>query len=214
MRGNVSGDHRDIRRQYQSRTLSRGDLNADPTRQFSVWLTDVLELELKDATAMALATADAKGMPSVRIVLLKEHSDDGFVFYSDYSSQKGHDICANPSGELLFHWRELDRQVRIRGELARTPREDAEKYFASRPRASQISAIASAQSSPIDSRTSLETKVANAEAQDAIECPPDWGGYVLIPTYFEFWQGRADRLHDRFAYTLSDKVWQITRLQP
>ncbi len=214
MRGVVSGDHRDIRRQYQSRTLSRDDLNTDPTQLFSVWLTDALELELKDATAMALATADAKGVPSVRIVLLKEHGDDGFVFYSDYSSQKGRDILANPSGELLFHWRELDRQVRIRGELVRTSREEAEKYFASRPRASQISAIASAQSSPIDSRTSLETKVANADEQGAIKCPPDWGGYVLIPTYFEFWQGRADRLHDRFAYTLSDNVWQITRLQP
>jgi pyridoxamine 5'-phosphate oxidase len=209
----MTEDHRHIRREYTSQALHKSQLSADPVAQFTSWLESALSDELTDATAMSLATANQRGVPSVRVVLLKAHDADGFVFYTDYGSQKGREAAANPMAELLFHWREHNRQVRISGAIEKTSRRDAEDYFASRPLASQLSAAASMQSSVIANRQALEDKVTAIEGGD-LDCPANWGGYRLQPDRFEFWQGRENRLHDRFVYARSGPNWQIERLQP
>lgn len=216
----MTQDHRDIRREYVAEALRRADLADDPLAQFSLWLNEALAAGVIDATAMSLATADAEGSPRVRIVLLKAHGPEGFVFYTSYSSAKGADLAVNPRAELMFYWRELNRQVRVSGTLAKMPRADAEAYFATRPRPSQLSAAASNQSQPIDSREALEARVGQLEGLAALTCPQDWGGYCLNPIRFEFWQGRESRLHDRFIFERENDhererdVWHVTRLQP
>lgn len=216
----MKDQHGDIRRSYSKGTLNEQDLVADPLAQFEVWLSAALAAELTDATAMAVATADAQGIPSVRIVLLKHHDADGFVFYTDYRSAKGQDIAKNPQAELLFYWREFERQVRVNGTLERVPRTQSDRYFRSRPRASQLATMASIQSAPIDSRQTLEGRynalddLGNLAKTSELAAPQEWGGYCLRPLSYEFWQGRENRLHDRFKYTQHGAGWAISRLQP
>ena len=210
-------DPKDIRREYGQATLARSQLHDDPLVQFDLWLTAATDAGLMDATAMTLATADAQGRPSARIVLLKGFDADGFVWFTSYDSAKGTELVANPQASLLFYWRELERQVRISGSVQRLDRAASVEYFHSRPRDSQISAAASAQSQPIADREALEAKaraVADASAGGQVPVPEGWGGYVLQPDAFEFWQGRENRLHDRFSYHRQDGGWVIERLQP
>ena len=210
---------RDIRREYAYAKLSKADLAEQPLDQFQHWLDHALANAIPDATAMALATADEQGKPSVRIVLLKDFDTHGFVWFSDLGSEKGRALAANPHAELLFHWRELDRQVRIRGPVSQVAESAADAYFRSRPQASQWAAAASQQSQPIESRAALEARYA-ALAQDSeqpLPRPQSWGGFCLQPLAYEFWQGREGRLHDRLRFqraSLQDNQWKIERLQP
>ena len=212
----------DTRREYEHDSLSKNQLNENPFTQMQQWLDDAQKADLKDATIMTLATANENGMPDARIVMLKQFDESGFCWYNSYASQKGRQISENPQACLLFYWREFERQVRIQGKVEKLSAAEADEYFHSRPLASQFSAAASQQSHPIASRKALQVKVDQLiqANPDAVDRPDDWGGFRLIPTSFEFWQGRASRLHDRFTYTLSstpsdntDK-WVITRLQP
>jgi pyridoxamine 5'-phosphate oxidase len=207
----------DTRREYDCTSLNRSQLETNPFKQMNVWLEQAKQAELKDATAMTLATAGNDGMPDARIVLLKQFDEAGFCWYTSYNSPKGRQLEENGQACLLFYWREFDRQVRIQGQVEKLSALEADEYFHSRPLESQFSAAASEQSQAIDSRATLEAKVAalqniNAES---VERPEDWGGYRLIPNTFEFWQGRENRLHDRFHYALNNSTdWLITRLQP
>ncbi len=163
---------------------------------------------------MALATAAPDGQPSARMVLLKGFDERGFVFFSSYSSRKAAELAANPRAALLFNWQEPGRQVRIEGAVSRIPAEESDAYFGSRPLGSRLSAIASDQSAPVAARAELEARVAALEGQVDPLRPDDWGGYVLAPAAYEFWQHRDDRLHDRFRYERAGGGWQIERLQP
>ena len=210
---------RDIRREYAYAELSKADLAEQPLDQFKGWFDHAVSKVVPDLTAMALATADAQGQPSVRIVLLKDFDADGFVWFSDQRSEKGRALMANPNAELLFHWRELDRQVRIRGPVRVLSEQAADDYFYSRPQASQWAAAASEQSQPIDSRAALEARYRElAESgEHPITRPQSWIGFSLQPLAYEFWQGREGRLHDRFRFqraSLDADQWTIERLQP
>ncbi len=187
--------------------LRRAELDPDPLAQFAVWFAG-------QPTAMALATATPDGRPSVRMVLLKGFDERGFVFFSSYSSRKALELAANPQAALLFHWHELGRQVRIEGAVSRTRAEESDAYFRSRPLGSRLSAIASDQSEPVAARAELEARVAALRGELDPPRPEDWGGYVLAPIAFEFWQHRDDRLHDRFRYERDGGSWRIERLQP
>ena len=210
---------RDIRREYAYAKLSKADLAEQPLDQFKGWLDHALTKSVPDATAMALATADDQGQPSVRIVLLKDFDTEGFVWFSDQRSEKGRALTANPNAELLFHWRELDRQVRIRGPVRLLSEQAADDYFYSRPQASQWAAAASEQSQPIDSRAALEARYSKLaeSAERPISRPHSWIGFCLQPLAYEFWQGREGRLHDRFRFqrtSLDADQWTVERLQP
>jgi pyridoxamine 5'-phosphate oxidase len=198
--------------------LHRRDLDPDPIKQFGNWFTAAIELGIRDVNAMSLATAAPDGRPSVRIVLLKGFDRDGFVFFTNYESEKGKQLDANPSAALGFYWIEMDRQIRISGNVEKTSREESERYFHSRPIGSQLAAWASRQSEVIDARRILDARMAEMTerfADKPIPLPPHWGGYRLIPQTIEFWQGRANRLHDRFRYTRQpDGAWLIDRLAP
>lgn len=211
-------DQRDNRREYAAHWLRRSNLATDPLAQFQRWFAEALDAGLKDATAMALATADDNGAPSVRIVLLKHFDEAGFCWYTDYRSQKGSELAANPRASCLFHWRELDRQVRISGTVDKLEERSALEYFDSRPADSRFSAAASIQSEPVDSRATLEARVADLRERHPdgrVPKPGQWGGYRLSPRCYEFWQGREGRLHDRFRFTRSDReAWVSERLQP
>ncbi len=205
------------RREYDHSSLSRNQLDADPFRQAREWIEQASEAELKDATSMTLATTDAESRPDARIVLLKQLDDSGFSWYTHYDSTKGRQLAQNPNACLLFYWRDFDRQLRVQGKVEKLPIEQADAYFHSRPLQSQFSAAASHQSQPVEDRETLERRVAElmASGADQVERPADWGGYCLIPESFEFWQGRENRLHDRFVYTRNNNgEWQIQRLQP
>ncbi len=211
----------DTRREYDFSSLTRKQLNADPFQQMQLWLQQAKDAELKDATSMTLATiqatTDKNAMPDARIVLLKQLDETGFSWYTNYASHKGQQLADNPQACLLFYWRDFDRQVKIQGRVEKLSAEEATEYFHSRPLASQFSAAASEQSQPIESRKKLEQKLQQLQDSnpDSIEKPPTWGGYRLIPNTFEFWQGRENRLHDRFTYTTDGSGdWVITRLQP
>jgi pyridoxamine 5'-phosphate oxidase len=198
--------------------LHRRDLDPDPIKQFGNWFTAAIELGIRDVNAMSLATAGSDAKPSVRIVLLKGFDHDGFVFFTNYESEKGRQLDANPNAALGFYWIEMDRQIRINGSVKRTPREESERYFHSRPPGSQLSAWASRQSEVVDARRVLDARMAEMTerfADQPIPLPPHWGGYRLAPERIEFWQGRANRLHDRFRYTRQpDGSWTIDRLAP
>jgi pyridoxamine 5'-phosphate oxidase len=212
-----TGDYKALRREYQARTLDAADLAADPVAQFGRWLGEIEVLMPVDATSMTLATADATGMPSARIVLLKHFDADGFCWYTDYRSHKGQDLAQNPQAELMFYWPQLERQVRICGTVERLPDASAQVYFAERPLGSRLSAAASHQSAVVDSRATLEQRVEvlrQRHADGQVPKPEQWGGYRLRPLAFEFWQGRENRLHDRMRYRLQDTTWVIERLQP
>ena len=206
-----------IRRDYSAADFLRSHLESDPVTQFSKWFEQAREVKPDDVSSMTLATANASGMPSARIVLLKHYDTQGFCWYTDYESLKGQDLAENPQAELMFYWDGLERQVRIQGVVEKLDSVQAQKYFEQRPRSSQLSAAASHQSFPADSRESLIAAVAELEGQyenEAVSRPERWGGYCLKPTKFEFWQGRQGRLHDRFVYQLENAAWSIERLQP
>jgi pyridoxamine 5'-phosphate oxidase len=207
----------DIRKDYQLGELHESDVSPDPVQQFAAWFADAERAKVAEPTAMTLATADVTGRPSARIVLLKGFDSAGFVFYSNYQSRKGRELKQNPQASLVFFWTELERQVRINGYVQQVTREESEKYFHSRPIGSQIGAIASQQSSVLSSRSELEKAELELRAKftnQPIPMPDYWGGYRVIPTEIEFWQGRSSRLHDRLRYTLVGKTWKIERLSP
>jgi pyridoxamine 5'-phosphate oxidase len=198
--------------------LRRSDLDPDPIKQFSNWFTAAIEAGIRDVNAMSLATAGPDAKPSVRILLLKGFDQDGFVFFSNYESGKGKQLDANPYAAMAFYWIELDRQIRISGKVERTSREESQIYFHSRPIGSQLGAWASRQSEVLDARRVLAARMAEMAERfgdGPVPLPPHWGGYRLKPDAFEFWQGRPNRLHDRFRYTLEpDGGWLIERLAP
>ena len=198
--------------------LRRRDLDPDPIKQFGNWFTAAIEAQIRDVNAMSLATVSPDGKPSVRIVLLKGFDHDGFVFFTNYESEKGRHLTSNPYAALAFYWIELDRQIRISGPAAPTSREESERYFHSRPLGSQLGAWASKQSEVLDARRVLDARMAQMTERFAgkpLPLPPHWGGFRLKPEQMEFWQGRTNRLHDRFRYSLQpDGRWLIERLSP
>lgn len=208
----------DIRKEYQLQSLLETDVAADPFAQFNKWWGDAINSKLDEINAMTLATASAAGVPSARIVLLKSVTDKGFVFFTNYNSPKGEELAENPNACLVFFWKELERQVRIMGITEKVSREESDVYFNSRPRASRIGAWASPQSNVIASREIIEENISKYEQQFSnadIARPPHWGGYIVIPSVVEFWQGRPSRLHDRIQYTrLEAGGWKIERLAP
>jgi pyridoxamine 5'-phosphate oxidase len=214
----TSGDLDSSRYDHAMRGLHRRDLHPDPIKQFSNWFTAALEAGIRDVNAMSLATAGRNAKPSVRIVLLKGFDQDGFVFFTNYESEKGRQLEENPNAALAFYWIELDRQIRIAGPVQKTAREESESYFHSRPAGSQLAAWASRQSEVIDGRRILDARMAQMTERfekEPISLPPHWGGFRVKPDMMEFWQGRPNRLHDRFRYTRqSSGDWLIERLAP
>lgn len=194
--------------------LRRRDLDPDPLAQFAAWFAAAGEAGVPMPEATALATAAPDGAPSLRMVLLKGFEPRGFVFFTNYESRKGRELAANPRAALLLYWQPLRRQVRVEGEVSRVPEEDSDAYFRSRPLPSRLSAIASSQSEPVAERAELEARVAALEGDADPPRPAEWGGYVLAPVAYEFWQHRDDRLHDRFRYEREPAGWRIERLAP
>lgn len=206
------------RYEHSAEGLRRRDLDPDPIKQFANWFTAAIEAGIRDVNAMSLATATADAKPSVRIVLLKGFDHDGFVFFTNYASEKGKQLDANPNAALGFYWIEIDRQIRISGTVETTPRDESERYFHSRPLGSQLGAWASRQSDVIDGRRVLDARMAKITERyrdKPVPLPPHWGGYRLKPDVIEFWQGRPNRLHDRFRYARQPNgSWRIERLAP
>jgi pyridoxamine 5'-phosphate oxidase len=230
----------DLRREYNLAGLRRKDLDQDAIVQFKRWFDQATGVrasgrirkfliklykaiflirgaEQLDLNAMTLATSDRQGRPSARVVLLKGLDARGFVFFTNYNSRKGEELDQNPEAALVFYWPEQERQVCVAGRVQKVPTQESDAYFRSRPRGSQIGAWASDQSTPVKDRTELEDKWQACEARfpNEVPCPPNWGGYVLKPVRMEFWQGRPNRLHDRFRYTLqAGNSWLVERLSP
>ena len=207
----------DLRTDYSQASLSKSDTLSDPMAQFKKWLDEAIIAQVPEPNSMSLATVNAEGKPSSRIVLIKNMDAQGITWFTNYASRKGEDLAHNPFAALLFHWVELERQVRLEGKVERVSEAESDAYFSSRPLRSQIGAIASDQSQPIANRALLEAHYLAAEKQfgDQPKRPKSWGGYKLIPDTVEFWQGRRSRLHDRIVYRLDiNGVWQRERLQP
>lgn len=208
----------DIRRDYSHKSLSEKDVNANAILQFETWWNEALNSKIDEPNAMTLATASIDGLPSARIVLLKEFSETGFIFFTNYESYKAQQLAENPKACLVFFWKELERQVRITGLIQKINGQQSDAYFNSRPESSRIGAWASPQSRVIESRYWLDEKFNELVKQmegTEIKRPPHWGGYLVKPVVIEFWQGRPSRLHDRIQYTLDESgSWKIERLAP
>jgi len=196
--------------------LHEGDLHADPMIQFERWFEDVLAADLREPYAMTLATADENGVPSARTVLLKGHDERGFTFFTNHGSRKGTELAVNPHAALVFYWNPLDRQVCVRGSVERLTQQESEAYWITRPRGSRLGAWASQQSQVLESRAALDETMRELDGRfdEDIPLPDFWGGYVLGPETVEFWQGRTNRLHDRFRYTRVEGGWRLERLYP
>ena len=212
----------DLRTEYMRAALDESSAAPDPFRQFEQWFGEVIRSDLREPTAMTLATAAADGRPSARVVLLKEFDQRGFTFFTNYASRKGRELADRPRAALLFFWPDLERQVRIEGTVLKLDRSESDDYFSSRPRASQLGAWASPQSEPIATREELVTRFAEVDAKYAaangpVPRPPHWGGYRVVADAFEFWQGRPSRMHDRIRYRRRREdagEWVIDRLAP
>ena len=208
----------ELRREYNSDGLRESDAAENPFDQFELWFQQAVDAKIDLPDAMTLATASKDGLPSARIILLRGFDDRGLVFFTDYQSQKGQELAENPRAALVFYWRELDRQIRVSGTVNTVSHEESEKYFRSRPVGSQLAALASNQGEVIPNRQKLESKykqLVETYRHKEVPIPPYWGGFRLSPHWFEFWQGRPNRLHDRLRYTRrSDEGWKIERLSP
>ena len=206
-----------IRNEYKLKSLSNSDIHPNPFKQFNIWMDEAITSAITEPTAMVLATVGKNLQPSARMVLLKEVKPEGFIFYSNYDSKKGHHLEENHFGSLLFYWAELEKQIRIEGRIEKTTEEVSDEYYLSRPAKSRIGSWASPQSKEIPDRKFLEDKQNEFEHKFKGQLPPrpkNWGGYILIPYTFEFWQGRPNRLHDRIEYYYDDSNWKIRRLAP
>lgn len=207
-----------LRKEYRNAILNESEVQADAIQQFALWFEQAMEAKVPEPNAMTLATADGKGRPSARIVLLKDFDAEGFVFFTNYESHKGKDLKANPHAALVFFWHDLERQIRIEGKVKKIKSKESDLYFFSRPKESRLGAWTSPQSQKIESREILEEtfeELAQTYAEQDPPRPDFWGGYRLIPKRIEFWQGRPSRLHDRVLYEKSPSgKWKISRLAP
>jgi pyridoxamine 5'-phosphate oxidase len=206
-----------LRVDYTLKSFDEKDVNPNPIKQFEIWMQEAITAQVNEPNAMTLATIKSNSAPSARIVLLKGLQDNGFSFFTNYNSHKADEMVLNPNVALVFCWLELQRQVRIEGAVEKLSEQESDAYFASRPRASQIGAHASQQSTIIKSRTELEDAYQQVEHQfndQDVPRPKNWGGYLVKPHLIEFWQGRKSRLHDRFCYSLKNNDWQVSRLSP
>ncbi len=206
-----------LRREYSGEELKESKVNADPLKQFEIWFEEAVEAEVGDPHAMVLATASPDGGPSARVVLLRGIDPEGFTFYTNYGSRKAQEILSGSRAAVVFYWHELDRQVRAEGDVTKGEDADSDRYFASRPRASQIAAWASNQSGVISGRKDLDERYKEFAGKfkgQRIPRPDNWGGFKLHPKSVEFWQGRPKRLHDRIIYVLNGSSWDIRRLAP
>lgn len=207
----------DLRKDYSLAGLLEQNLARDPFRQFDQWFREAEAAKINEPNAMTLATASAEGVPSSRVVLLKGVDGRGFVFFTNYESLKGRDLAANPRASLVFPWLDLERQVIVSGTVTKVPREETDAYFQSRPIGSQLGAWASAQSTLVPDRDTLESNLRSIKKRyegQPVPTPPHWGGYRVSPTTVDFWQGRRNRLHDRLRYRRTDEGWTIERLAP
>lgn len=213
----MSRDLAELRQEYSRHELSRASVAPDPFEQFGRWFDEAVAAEIFEPNAMHLGTASPDGVPSGRTVLLKSYDHNGFTFFTNYDSRKGRELIANPKCYLHFFWKELERQIFIRGTAAKVSANESDEYFSKRPYQSQIGALASAQSSLIESREVLEERFDELKAKYAegsVPRPQNWGGFRVTPTEFEFWQGRPSRLHDRIRYIVDNGEWKIGRLAP
>ena len=225
----MSNEIADIRKDYKLASLEEADVAANPIDQFTRWWNEAVASQIDEVNAMTLATVNAAGVPAARIVLLKGYNPNGFIFFTNYESDKGKNLAQNPHAALVFFWKELERQIRIEGRVEKVSAEESDRYFNSRPASSRIGAWASPQSAVIENRMVIEQNVerySSIFANDSIERPDHWGGYIVKPSSIEFWQGRSSRLHDRIKYTLensaynaatdtrTDLNWKIERLAP
>lgn len=205
-----------IRTTYSQAELSESDANPLPAKQFEIWFNQAVNSEITEVNAMTLATADKNGIPSARIVLLKGLKNEGLVFFTNYNSKKSHDIFENPNVAVVFFWKELERQVRIKGIVEKIDEAENNEYFNSRPFESRVGAIASPQSAPI-TKLELEEnykRILKSSSTESIKRPEHWGGFLINPMEWEFWQGRPGRLHDRLRYKKENHIWKIERLAP
>ena len=206
-----------IRRVYSLTELNESTVLDDPFKQFSEWMEEAVKSNIIDPNAMILATSNKDSIPSVRVVLLKGFDNEGFIFYTNYESKKGKNLVENPNASILFFWKELERQIRISGRVNKISQKESEEYFHSRPRESQLAALASNQSEVIPGREFLEQKFNEFKEEyhdKEIPLPPHWGGFKLFADSFEFWQGRENRLHDRISFSKDNSAWKIVRLAP